>query len=319
MADSAARSPAPARRPGRLTAPRQRQQLDAVAVLQRARRAPACGHDLIIDDRGQPGIPDAQVPQEGLERRIEAGRIARRAIKLNVLLQRERAAAQQLESILARLGFTDGDLESRLERAIQAVSVARQRQAVATGARDRTDLEAEIARLNVIVERTRRAGWTNESDMAGPPADPDLLEARRRELAELIGAAGSPDVVGAEHRYKVGLARVRDLEARVQELTKGPQSLEERVARRLSRTTVLNGVEESVPVLIDDAFEPLPFDEKVKLLDRLLGHSAQTQVIMLSDDEVVTRWARSRVGSEPVVLMELDSPAAPVEAALSSH
>ena len=298
-----------------------RQLRDTTAAAERSARAALAGG---LEPFGFPdGALGSDVAPEALlasiERRIEAGRIARRAIKLNVLLQRERAAAQQLESILARLGFTDGDLESRLERAIQAVSVARQRQAVATGARDRTDLEAEIARLNVIVERTRRAGWTNESDMAGPPADPDLLEARRRELAELIGAAGSPDVVGAEHRYKVGLARVRDLEARVQELTKGPQSLEERVARRLSRTTVLNGVEESVPVLIDDAFEPLPFDEKVKLLDRLLGHSAQTQVIMLSDDEVVTRWARSRVGSEPVVLMELDSPAAPVEAALSSH
>ncbi len=242
-----------------------------------------------------------------VDRRIEAGRIARRVIELNGLLRKERAAAVQLEGILARLGLTDGGLENRLERAIQAVSVARQRQAVATGLRDRTDLEAEVARLAVIVERTHRAGWDKAPDMISAPIDPDVLQARRRELAELIAAAGSPDVVGAEHRYEVELSRVHDLEARLEDLTSEPDSLEDRVARRLSRTTWLNGMRESVPVLIDDAFASLPFEDKVRVFDLLLELSDGTQVVLLSDDPIAARWARSRAASASVSLMELES------------
>ncbi len=262
---------------------------------------------------------DPEALLTAVHRRIEAGRVARRALELASLRQRERSAAHHLESILARLGFTDGDLESRLDRAIQAVAVARQRQAVASGLRDRTDLESEIARLTVIVDRTRREGWTNDTDMASAPTDPDVLEARRRELAELIAAAGKPDVVGAEHRYRVGLSRVRDLETRLADLSSGPASLRDRVDARLSRTTVIDGVEESVPVLIDDAFASLEFEAKVEVLDQLLDLSSKTQVIMLSDDLMVIRWARSRVATEPVTLFELESQHAPSEPSLSHH
>lgn len=185
------------------------------------------------------------------------------------------------------------------------------------GMRDRTDLEAEIARLNVIVERTKQPAWSTAPEMVTAPADPDVLEARRRELAELIGAAGTPDVVAAEHRYKVELSRVHDLEVRVDDLTPAPDSLEDRVARRLSLTTWLNGVEESVPVLIDDAFASLPFEEKVKVLDRLLDLSVRTQVLLLSDDPTATRWARSRATNAPVTLMEMESADTPAEPALA--
>jgi hypothetical protein len=243
-----------------------------------------------------------------VERRIEAGRVARRALKLASLQQRERSAAQHLESILARLGFTDGDLEGRLERAIQAVAVARQRQALESGARDRTDLEAEIARLAVIVERTRRTGWSESPALSAPPTDPDVLEARRRELAELIAAAGEPDVVGAEHRYRVGLARVRELERRLDDLSAGPESLEERLAERCGRTTLLDGADETVPVLVDDAFAPLPFEDKVRVLDHLVDLSEHAQVVLLTDDATTVRWARSRAASAPVVLFERDAP-----------
>ena len=252
-------------------------------------------------------------------RRIEAGRIARRALKLAALRQREASAAAHLEGVLSRLGFLDGDLESRLDRAIQAIAVARQRQAVATGLRNRTDLEAEIARLNVIVERTRRQGWSGETDMVNPPADPDLLEARRREVAELITSARNPDVVGAQHRYRVGLARVRDLETRLDELAAGPSSLQERLTERLSRTAWIDGANESVPVLIDDAFRTLPLEEKVEVLERLVALSETTQVVILTDDDLLTRWARHRAETMPVMLFELDTADIAVEPSLVSR
>ncbi|MEO6627912.1 MAG: hypothetical protein ABIP03_05020 [Aquihabitans sp.] len=251
-----------------------------------------------------------------VNRRIEAGRIARRAAKLATLRGREATASKHLEAILGHLGFVDGSLENRLERAIQAIAVARQYQAVASGTRDRTDIEAEIARLTVIVERTHRPGWSEDGETRSTPADPNVLEARRREISELVSAGGQPDVVGAEHRYRVGLAKVHDLEARLNDLAAGPGTLTQRLAARLGRTTKIGGHDETVPVLIDDAFARLEEAEKGSLLDLLVELSEHTQIILLSDDPVVASWARSRVGQVPVTLFEVEPVSAP---ASTSH
>lgn len=246
-----------------------------------------------------------------VNRRIEAGRVARRAAKLATLRGREATASRHLEEILRHLGFVDGSLENRLGRAIQAIAVARQHQAVATGTRDRTDIEAEIARLTVIVDRTHRPTWSEDGEVPSAPADPNVLEARRREISELIAAAGQPDVVGAEHRYRVGLAKVQDLDARLTELAAGPGNLKQRLATRLSRTTRIGGNDETVPVLIDDAFVRLEESEKESLLDRLVELSEHTQIILLTDDPGATSWARSRAGHVPVTLFEVERGASP--------
>lgn len=253
-----------------------------------------------------------------LDRRIEAGRVARRAVKLASVRRREQAAAEHLATILGRLGFTDGALAARLDRAIQAVAAARQRQALHQGRRDRTEIEAEIARLGVIVARTAQPGWADLADLDDEPTDPDVLEARRRELAGLLAANGEPDLVSAEHRYRVGLARVRELEGRLDGLRSAdPENIELRLTERCHRTAVIDGTEESVPLLIDDAFAPLPLEEKTAVLDHLVRLSDATQVIILTDDHVVTLWARSRVGHQPVLLFELETASVTVEPAYS--
>ena len=268
-----------------------------------------------LEAYGVPGALSEDPERLGLmlERRVAAGALARRAVQLHDLQVKEASAAAQLEGILTRLGFTDGDLEGRLGRAIQAVNVARQRQTTQDGPRDRTQLEAEIARLSVLVERTWRPAWTDESELASAPIDPDLLEARRRELAELVAAGSEPDVVGAENRYRTGLARVRDLETRLEELSAGAQSVNDRLTARLRRTSWIGGREEMMPVLMDDALRTVPGEEKITVLERLLQLAGETQIILLTDDPAAVDWARDAASKDSAVtLFEVESSPAPV-------
>src|SRR5690606_866774 len=93
-----------------------RQQRDTTAAAERSARASLSGglEHFGFPDGSVGDDVDPETLHAAIEKRIEAGRIARRALKLHVLMQRERAAASHLENILNRLGFTDGDLESRL-------------------------------------------------------------------------------------------------------------------------------------------------------------------------------------------------------------
>ncbi|QXC61202.1 hypothetical protein KSP35_23310 [Aquihabitans sp. G128] len=245
-----------------------------------------------------------------LERRIQAGQVARRAKRLVLLSERESEAAKRLDDLLTHLGLTDGDLESRLDRAIQSVAAARQRQGLADSRREREDIEEEMKALVAHLEATARHDWNDVPEPTSAPIDPNLLEARRREVAELVAAAGQPDVVGAERRYDLGLAKVNELEARLDELAQGPASLQQRLISRLGRTTWIGDHEETVPVVLDDALTSLPVAEQLEQLDLLVRLAEHTQVVLLSADPVVSRWARDRSTHAAVTLYETEVQAA---------
>lgn len=80
---------------------------------------------------------------------------------------------------------------------------------------------------------------------------------------------------------------------------------------------MIDGNEESMPLLIDDAFAALPLEEKTTVLDHLVSLSDSTQVVILTDDHVVARWARSRAAHAPVTLFELETASVAVEPAYS--
>ncbi|HRA33650.1 MAG TPA: hypothetical protein PK748_01915 [Acidimicrobiales bacterium] len=296
-----------------------RVQRESAATTERSARASlARGLEHYGFTPGAVADLDPEQLATAIDRRVEAGRVARRALKLASIRRREQEAAAHLDAILGRLGFTDGAIAPRLDRAIQAVAAARQRQALHQGRLDRTEIEAEIARLGVIVQRTARPGWAELADLDEEPTDPDELEARRRELARLIAANGAPDIVSAEHRYKVGLAKVRELETRLDGLCSAdPGNIDLRLTERCHRTSVIDGNEESMPLLIDDAFAALPLEEKTAVLDHLVSLSDSTQVVILTDDHVVARWARSRAAHAPVTLFELETASVAVEPAYS--
>ncbi|HEX2576530.1 MAG TPA: hypothetical protein VHK88_09295, partial [Aquihabitans sp.] len=237
-----------------------------------------------------------------LNRRIEAGAVARRAKKLAILEQREAEAGRKLGDVLTHLGYTDGDLDSRLARAVAAVAAAKHRQEA--GTRSRADIEQEVAVLERRVQDEAQQGWAEEPDPSSAPTDPLLLEARRREIGELVNAAGRPDVVGAERRCDVALSRVNDLEARLAELANGPGSLQQRLISRLGRTTWSGDHEESVPVFVDEALVAVPVAERMDLLDLVVRLTEHVQVVLLTADPVVARWARDRAMHDKVTLYE---------------
>lgn len=162
------------------------------------------------------------------------------------------------------------------------------------GHRSRTDIEREIAALDQQVQAGAQEGRADWPEPGGPPVDPNLLEARRREIGELVTAAGTPDVIGAERRYDVSLTRVHELDARLEELGRGPSSLHQRLIARLGRMTRHGDHEEPVPVLMDEALLSVPVAERMDLLDMIVRLSVHVQVVVLTADPVVARWARDR-------------------------
>lgn len=245
-----------------------------------------------------------------LKRRIEAGHVARRARKLSVIEKREADAARRLDELLRHLGYDDGDVESRLERAIQAVAVARKRQTDVT--RTQADIRLDIERAIDELRATARPSWAHSPDPTNPPVDVKMLDARLREIDELVSSAGNPDVVGAQHRFDVCQAEVRKIEQRLDGMANGPGSLQHQLVGRLGRTTWLGDREENVPVFIDDALRSVPDAEKLDLLDLLNRISAEVQIVLLSDDPAVDRWARDRAQHTDVVLYEAEEPVEPL-------
>ena len=119
-----------------------------------------------------------------LEQRTAAGRFARKVITLQEHQVAAASAGVTLDHLLCQLGFDDGDLAGRLDRAIVSVEAARRRRLAAEGARSRAELEAEIVERSDEVARHRRLSWDLMPDPSGPPAELANLMDRRRALAE---------------------------------------------------------------------------------------------------------------------------------------
>ncbi len=239
-----------------------------------------------------------------LARRVEAGRVARRTERLLLLTAIEDEEGRTLDGLLAKLGFADGDRAERLDRAIRAVTDARERSADDETRRSRRSIEAEIEALAAELEATRQASWHDTPEPDAPPTPPEALEQARRELSERIVEAGRPDVAGAERRLDLAEALVGDLESRLAQLEAGPASIQQRLIRRLGRTTWLGGHDDTVPVILDDALASIPTGERMELLDLLVRLSGRTQVILLTDDPATSTWARDRAARKPVTLFE---------------
>jgi hypothetical protein len=241
-----------------------------------------------------------------LDRRIGAGRLARETQQLNDHKKRAAIAAADLDHLLGELGFDDGDLTSRLGRAIDAVSAARLRVHGPDGVKNRDQLEGEVVALSALVEAGRRPSWDASPDPAEPPVEPEVLVARRGELSRQIVDAGRPDVADLERRLSLVQERITETEARLQELSGGRRTMHQRIADRVNRTTWMGDYEDSLPILVDDPFGELPEDERRAVLDLLTRLSSRAQVIILTLDPVVARWARANAHTGDITLLEAD-------------
>jgi hypothetical protein len=174
----------------------------------------------------------------------------------------------------------------------------------------REELEAEITRLAIDVEQRQRIGWDVLRAPEGPPADRAQLMDERRALSERLSGTRRPDLGDIDRRAGVATERVRMLESERSSLAEGPTALRRRLADRIGRTTWIGPDEEALPLVIDDAFIELDPGELFKLLDMIVRLSVRTQIVLLTSDATVARWARREAEDGVISLFEAD--AAPV-------
>lgn len=274
-----------------------------------ARRALTAGLDSYgLSDGATADLEPSQI-RGVLEQRTAAGRFAREAVELQHHLATATTASAILDRLLQDLGFDDGDLAGRLERAIVSVEAARRRRLAAEDTRARDVLEAEIARLTIEVDRGRRMSWDLTPDPTEAPADQAGLMDRRRALAEQVASNRRPDVADIERRLGVATERVNLLEDERSTLSDGPAAVRRRLADRIARTTWIGPNEEALPLIIDDALLGVEPGELFKLLDMVVRLSSRTQVVLLTSDITIAKWARREAAHGVITLLESDGAA----------
>lgn len=241
-----------------------------------------------------------------LEQRTAAGRFARQALALLDHQDTATEAGTRLDALLRDLGFDDGDLAGRLERAIVSVEAARRRRQISEDVRSRDELEAEAARLGAEVDRRRRMSWDLLPDPDAAPAPLAELMDARRALAERLAERRRPNVSDLERRVAVAADRVAAAEAELAALAEGPVSLRRRLADRIARTGWLGGQEETLPLLIDDALADVAPSELFDLLDMVVRLSDRTQIVLLSSDPTIAKWARREAAHGIISVFEAD-------------
>lgn len=283
-----------------------RRRDEAKALLAGADAAEVAARHALLGGLDAYGLPaGADVEPERLtavlQQRIAAGRVARDVRRLAQLDQREADAHDRLDALLQQLGERTGDVAERLERAIATVASARQRAEVGRG---RDAVAAELLEVEQDLRSTLRTGWEGRPAPKAPPTDPDLLHVRRSDLLAMISGAGRIDLVGAEHALEAARAKTAALEQRLEDLASGPASPQQLLIARLGRTTSIDGVDDTVPLVLDDPLVSVPTAERMELLDQLVRLSNHVQLVLLTADPVAIRWARDRCRTRGVVLYE---------------
>ena len=82
-----------------------------------------------------------------------------------------------------------------------------------------------------------------------------------------------------------------------------------RVADRIARTTWVGESEEALPLIIDDAFVDVEPSELFKLLDLIVRLSSRTQIVLLTSDATIAKWARREAAHGIISLLETDGAA----------
>jgi hypothetical protein len=157
-----------------------------------------------------------------------------------------------------------------------------------------------------------------ERAAAGRPASPGEAAARTRALVErrvrllnerVARLATDEEVAAARERVAVAEARLATLD---EKLGVAPPDVLARVRNTLlARATALrpDGLDCAVPLVLDDPLVQLDPTSHHELLDVLARVAQRTQVVLLTEDRVVTSWARHRADRGEVRLVDLDGQA----------
>jgi hypothetical protein len=84
--------------------------------------------------------------------------------------------------------------------------------------------------------------------------------------------------------------------------------LSQALQRRLDSLDHLGAGGESFPLFVDDAFRSVDAEARTSLLEHLVGASARQQIVLLTEDEEITAWARLEALSDHLAIIEPAEP-----------
>jgi len=267
------------------------------------------------------GIDDARLAVDLVRHQARTSSVARLQANLETAERDEREAREALEHRLTDLGFAgapptavgaaavDGeDLDRRLGAFAKVRAAAEAREKARAAARPVDEIEADLARLEGLVEARSDLDW----DIA---AEEEVLdEARAQALRD------RRDAILAAHESSQGavpdIERLTDrreaVERRVAVLTSeggasgavDPADVQQRLLARLAAARRVGPSGRTVPVVLDEPFERIRGDRKWRILDAVDRLAASVQIIYLTDDVDVLVWARARRPAGTVTLLE---------------
>ncbi len=243
-----------------------------------------------------------------IHERVQEGKIARLQIDLGEAEETERKFTQRLESYLASIGFEDGSLEARIGAYGWAIDGARQRERLRAKAPSREELTAIRDRLEARLSAPPPAAPAQDGDR-GMSEGPHIAELRNRrdQLRAEAASITLPDEQQLTRRLTKLERRVGTLES---ELTPEAGLLAARPVDHLVETLVRYrpswpaSVDDAVPAILDDPFGATPPLLRTQLLDALTEVAKATQVVLLTDDERITEWARRGAARGELSLLE---------------
>lgn len=295
-------------------------ELDAIRreLAEQAEPAVARARDAVAEACAPYGLAaadvtalDAPAIEHLIHQQIEMGHIARAQEELGEAEAEEEKLANRLDDLLHHLGFRDGTLEARAGALDWAVERAAERQEARGRARSRTEIEEDLQRLQNESRRLRRPEWATVQPSEADGPDVDELEARKAALqAELTSVKEEPvDYERLQDRRDAMERRIAALESQLD--ADYPESTIAQVAdvqqylvSHLTKAGHCGPDDESVPVLLDEAFLRIAPERKWELLDMLRRLGERTQLIYLTDDAFVSAWARRRASAGLITLLE---------------
>ncbi|MEY2458697.1 MAG: hypothetical protein QOG30_527 [Acidimicrobiaceae bacterium] len=243
---------------------------------------------------------------------VELGRVAREQEQLEEAEADEEKLANRLDDLLHQLGFREGTLDARVGALDWAVERAAERKDARIRARERTEIEEDLTRLQNEARRLRRPEWATvqPSDADGP----DIDELVASQIALRTQLESEPDEVVIDidrliDRHAAMERRVASLEAQIDNSHAGTTiaqvaDVQQFLLSHLTRAAHCGTQDESVPVVLDEPFLRIAADRKWELLDMLRRLGETTQLIYLTDDPYVGAWARRRASAGLITLLE---------------
>ena len=257
------------------------------------------------------GIEHTTLAADLVRQLAEVARVARLQQALQEAEDAEREARMQVEEPLTQLGFTEGDLASRLVVFEARAAEADQRVRYRVANRALREIDKEIERHDALVKSQWKPEYGTHIDPndAREP-DPDMLQTRRDMTAVAYHTATRlvPDIERIADRRAALERRVAALEAEFGEAATPSKAkmaeIERELQHRLAKLRHCGRSGETLPLLMDECFVHLRPDVKwsmLDLVDRLSGHA---QVIYMTDDADVAVWARRRANAGTVTFLD---------------